>query len=85
MSREPRHGYELEAHVTNISRGRVASGNATVYKAVKRLAGDGLVTVMVGSQGDRRRYYEITREGRAQLGRDLGLLRRTVQAFDERF
>jgi len=84
LSREPRHGYRLEAHVVNISGGRIMPGRSTVYKALGRLVREGLVIELVSAPGDRRRYYDITGDGRSQLGRDLRLLRGVVQAFDLR-
>jgi DNA-binding PadR family transcriptional regulator len=82
LRRSPKHGYVLEAHVTNVSLGRVLPGHATVYKALKRLAKDELIIPLESEPSDRRRYYDITRKGKAQLGRDLALLRRVLEAFD---
>jgi DNA-binding PadR family transcriptional regulator len=84
LKRSPRHGYELRSHVVNISMGRLVSGNSTVYKAVKRLVGEGLVVPLARSGNDRRQFYDITAAGLGQLGRDLALLRRFLQAFDMR-
>src|SRR4051812_46131189 len=83
LSRSPKHGYVLDAHVTNVSLGRIMPGKAAVYKVLGRLDREGLVNELP-SVGGRRKEYEITSAGRSQLGRDLMLLRRTLQAFDDR-
>jgi DNA-binding PadR family transcriptional regulator len=84
LSRQPRYGYELEGHIVNISYGRISPGWSTTYKALRRLARQGFIKELDRLPGDRRRYYDITESGRAQLGRDLALMRGIVRAFDMR-
>lgn len=83
LSRSPKHGYVLDALITNVSLGRIMPGKAAIYKVLRRLQREGLVQELTGASS-RRREYDITPAGRSQLGRDLALLRRTLQAFDDR-
>lgn len=84
LSREPKHGYVLEAHITKLSLGRVMLGKATIYKVLKRLTQDGLIEKLSSVARGRRTEYQITPAGRSQLGRDLALLRQTLRVFDDR-
>ncbi len=64
-----RHGYGIVKEVERQSKGRVQLDPANLYRSIKRLARDGLVTeVEVDSacddQDDRRRYYAMTEFGR---------------------
>lgn len=82
LSRQMRHGYEIEAHIYNMGRGRVMAATGGAYKAIARLVKEGTIERLDHEPGDRRRYYAITEEGRRQLGRDIWLMRRVVTAYE---
>src|SRR4051812_50225033 len=65
----PRHGYAIAQLARELSSGRVGLSAGTLYGALERLGDQGLITPggegRVG--GRRRRVYELTEDGRAQL------------------
>lgn len=82
LSKNPAHGYGLQAQIENFSFGRVSLGSASIYRTLRRMCRDGLIVPLAKEPGERTRYYDITQAGRNQLGRDLALLRRLLKAFD---
>jgi DNA-binding PadR family transcriptional regulator len=84
LSMESRHGYDIEAHISNLGGRRVLPGTSSAYKALARLVREGHVMRLQTEAGSRRRYYAITDEGRAQLRRDLLLMRNVIAAYDTR-
>jgi DNA-binding PadR family transcriptional regulator len=82
------HGYRIIQRVEEQTRGRIRLGPGTLYGALKRLLGAGLV-VESGQRPDpelddeRRRYYRLTPAGRRllraeaeRLAEDVALARR---------
>lgn len=65
----PKHGYAIMQAVTVLSDGRVHLSTGTLYGALDRLAGDGLISAgdpeVVG--GRTRRSYHLTPAGRAAV------------------
>jgi DNA-binding PadR family transcriptional regulator len=79
----PAHGYAVMRFVEEVSDGTVRLGPGTLYRTLQRLVADGLV-VEVASESEephdaRRRYYELTAQGREAASREAGLLARLVQ------
>ncbi len=68
-----RHGYGILLEVEERTGGRVRLGPGTLYGAIKRLRGQGLVEETAGEEDDptdeRRRYYRLT-----PLGREVAVL-----------
>jgi DNA-binding PadR family transcriptional regulator len=87
------HGYALMRRVEELSDGAVRMGPGTLYGTINRLLEAGLVVETTdrraaadassspSSEGDRRRYYELTADGRAvaldEVRRLAALVRRT--------
>jgi DNA-binding PadR family transcriptional regulator len=73
----PQHGYGIMTDVEEISAGRVRLRAGTLYAALDRLAGDGMVAAereeIVG--GRLRRYYRLTPDGTAVLAAETERLR----------
>jgi DNA-binding PadR family transcriptional regulator len=67
------HGYALMRRVEELSDGAVRMGPGTLYGTLNRLVDDGQIVETTDrrarSDGERRRYYELTKSGR-QLARD---------------
>jgi DNA-binding PadR family transcriptional regulator len=66
---QARHGYAIMARAEELSRGRVKLQTGTLYGALDRLTGEGLVRTM-GEEvvnGRARRYYALTDSGHAEL------------------
>lgn len=69
LAPRPAHGYGVIRAVEELSEGRVRLRAGTLYAALDRLVGDGLLTES-GEEvvdGRNRRYYAITTEGRQVL------------------
>jgi PadR family transcriptional regulator PadR len=65
----PRHGYGIVTEVAELSGGRVKLKIGSLYGALDRLAGEGLIELEREEpwQGRLRRYYRITDTGRGAL------------------
>ena len=66
---EPLHGYAIVTRAAELSRGRVKLATGTLYSALDRLSGEGLVESVREEvvNGRARRYYALTPGGRAAL------------------
>jgi len=71
----PRHGHAILLDVREFAGVRLGPG--TLYGAIGRLEGDGLIEPM--PLDGRRRPYRLTRAGRRALGERLGGLNQAVQ------
>jgi len=71
------HGYSIMQDIESLSDGRVAMRAGTLYAALDRLVGEGLIkdagTEVV--EGRLRRYYEITNHGAGKLEEEVVRLR----------
>ncbi len=79
----PVHGYAVVERLRQRSDGHFDLPEGTVYPALHRLEADGLLRsswAVVG--GRKRRLYELTDRGRAELGERSGDWRRFVLAVD---
>ena len=84
------HGYALMRRVEELSEGAVRMGPGTLYGTINRLLESGLVEETTGRRApageagvERRRYYELTGQGRAvaldEVRRLAALVRRTAK------
>jgi DNA-binding PadR family transcriptional regulator len=77
------HGYALMRHVEELSDGTVRMGPGTLYGTLNRLVTDGLIVEtthrIAREPGDRRRYYELTADGREAAVAELDRLRALVE------
>ena len=81
------HGYALMRRVEELSDGAVRMGAGTLYGTINRLVNDGLIAETTGrvarDDGERRRYYELTADGRSvaldELARLRSLVRKTAR------
>ena len=71
LIREPSHGYRIAQRIKQRSRGVLDFKEGTLYPALHKLENDGLVESYDGvEKGRPRRYYRITKSGRATLVKD---------------
>jgi DNA-binding PadR family transcriptional regulator len=86
LSPDPLHGYGVIKSVAEISEGRVRLGAGTLYGALERLAGDGLVAVVKEEivDGRHRRYYDLTGHGRSVLAEETARLARLAATAQRR-
>jgi DNA-binding PadR family transcriptional regulator len=81
-----KHGYAIMREVGILSEGKVRMGPGTLYTTIQRLLELGLVVeTLAKSQADaRRRYYRLTRTGRAVLETEMGRLEALVRLARKR-
>ena len=76
------HGYALMRRVGELSDGAVRMGPGTLYGTLNRLVADGLIVETTDrvdrDESERRRYYELTAEGRAVALAELARLKTLV-------
>ncbi len=82
------HGYAIMGFVDELSGGSAQLGPGTLYRTLARLVADGLVEEAPGESEDqphdsRRRYYRLTRAGRAVAAREAEFLSRLVAVADQ--
>jgi PadR family transcriptional regulator PadR len=82
----PRHGYAIAQLARDLSDGRVGLSAGTLYGALERLSDQGLIRpvedLRVG--GRRRRVYDLTEDGRAQLVEEAQRLREAADIVTAR-
>jgi DNA-binding PadR family transcriptional regulator len=77
LSDGERHGYGVVKEVEERSGGRVTLDPATLYRSIRKLMRDGLVTETDGADedgGERRRYYGVTPFGRRVVAAEASRL-----------
>lgn len=78
----PMHGYALIEELKRRSFGSLEVPEGTVYPALHRLEGAGLLTSAWSDGARRRRIYRLTARGRRELGQKRGEWRAFVKAVD---
>ena len=86
LAASPMHGYAITTDVAEISAGRVRLHPGTLYAALDRLRGEGLVDVSGEEVVETRlrRYYRLTEEGARRLADDVQRLRDNAAIASER-
>ena len=80
LADDAKHGYAIQQDVEAFAGVRLGPG--TLYGAIARLEDDGLIR-SIGSP-ERRKPYEITPAGRAELDRKVKALRGLVRTAERR-
>jgi DNA-binding PadR family transcriptional regulator len=80
-----RHGYAIAQEAERVSGGEVRLGPGTLYGSLQRLVRDGLIeetspAKRAHDDDERRRYYRLTRDGRAALEAETARLAALVAA-----
>lgn len=76
----PRCGIEIMARVEEISRGRLRIGPGTLYTMLAKFESNGLIApVPSAGEGGKRKSYEMTPAGAAQLTREYERLKRQAE------
>lgn len=86
LSEKPSYGYEISKRIREITEGKYAIKETTLYSAFNRMEKNGYITSFYqnASNGKRRTYYEITEEGRAfyqEKCREWRLTKEVVELF----
>jgi PadR family transcriptional regulator PadR len=78
---EPSHGYRIAQKIKERSQGVLDFKEGTLYPALHKLENEGSVESYESIENGRpRRYYRITKSGRAILARDRGEWRELSRA-----
>jgi transcriptional regulator len=79
----PLHGYAIAQHIARLSQEVLQVEQGSLYPALERLLGAGLVTAKWGTSptGRRARYYTITASGRKRLGQEISAFDNVVAAI----
>ena len=76
------HGYALMRRVEELSDGAVRMGAGTLYGTINRLVDEGLLVEttdrVTRDESERRRYYDLTADGRSVALDELARLRSLV-------
>jgi len=74
------HGYAIRSRVEESTAGRVKLYPATLYGSVREMAESGLIEALEGEPDadQRRRYYQLTKQGREALGAEVDRLQGLV-------
>ena len=71
LVQQPSHGYSIAQRIKGQSKGLLDFKEGTLYPALHKLENEGLVeSYEEVEKGRTRRYYRITKSGRATLSRD---------------
>src|SRR5689334_25193990 len=71
LANEPGHGYRIAQKIKHSSEGLLDFKEGTLYPALHKLELEGAVESYEGvEKGRTRRYYRITKNGRAALAKD---------------
>ncbi len=76
LAEGPKHGYAITADVAQLAGVRLGPG--TLYGALSRLEGKGLIEALPAE--DRRRPYRLTGAGSAVLARELQTLKHVARS-----
>ena len=82
LASEAKHGYAVMQEVEQLSDGEVRMGPATLYTTIQRLGDLNLISEVTppGDEEDsRRRYYEISLQGRTLLDLELARMKSLVR------
>lgn len=84
LADEPRHGYAIIRDVEQRTDGEVLLQTGALYRTLKRLLGEELIEETAAppgetSEDERRRYYTLTRLGRAVTTAEIERLARLVK------
>jgi PadR family transcriptional regulator PadR len=81
LSLEPMHGWGITQRIRDLSEGVLDVNQGSLYPALQRLEGKGLVTSdWTTTRNNRRaRYYRLTESGRAELAPEEASWRRHVE------
>lgn len=83
LEQEPTHGYRIAQRIKERSRGVLDFKEGTLYPALHKLENDGLVeSYEEVEHGRRRRYYRISKSGRAALAKDRAEWRQLSRAVN---
>ena len=82
LSKGPNHGYGIMQMTKTLSEGDVTIGSGTMYGATSNMMKKGWIRETMEGQGERKRLYTLTDEGRAALQNEILRLKRMLAAAE---
>jgi PadR family transcriptional regulator PadR len=84
LSLEPQHGWAISERIQQVSRAAIDIPQGSLYPALHRLERRGWIRAEWGASDNNRRakFYELTKDGRKQLGAETQAWRRLTAAVD---
>ncbi len=84
LSLGPMHGWAISERLHDISRATLKIPQGSLYPALHRLERRGWIEAEWGASENNRKakYYELTRDGKAQLARETALWQRLTTAVE---
>jgi len=81
-----KHGYAIMQQTTKLSEGRFRMGPGTLYTTIQRLLDFCLIEEVSDNSdgGARRRYYRLTRQGRALLDMEISRMGAVLRLASEK-
>jgi transcriptional regulator len=82
---EPQHGWAIARRIKQMSSDVLTVQQGSLYPALHRLEHQGWISAEwgVSEQGRRAKYYELTRAGRRQLGKEAASWERLAAAITQ--
>ncbi len=82
LAREPLHGWGISKRIQDLSGEELSVGQGSLYPALHRLEQQGWIAARWQDTdlGRRAKFYELTRDGREQLERELATWKRLSSA-----
>ena len=84
LSLRERHGYEIIKQIAEDSNGKIHLGPGPLYTSIRQLLEQDLVEEIQKADDSRRRYYRLSKKGRAALVEELDYYRNTITLAQER-
>ncbi|HSA99828.1 MAG TPA: PadR family transcriptional regulator [Anaerolineales bacterium] len=77
----PSYPYEMSAEISKLSQGTISVDDNSIYRALNRFESVGIVKseLQESSTGPQRRYYSLTKTGKALL---TEFIQRNIQIFE---
>jgi DNA-binding PadR family transcriptional regulator len=79
-----KHGYAIMQETSKLSEGRFRMGPGTLYTTIQRLLELCLIEEVWDSTESRRRYYRLTRQGRALLDLEINRMGAVLRLASEK-
>jgi len=84
LSLKERHGYEIIKQVAEDSGGKLKLSPGALYTSIKQLHEQGLIEETAQDNDTRRRYYRLTKNGKATLGDEVAYYQNSVLLAQKR-
>lgn len=84
LSLKERHGYEIIKQVVDDSNGKLNLSPGALYTSIKQLLEQKLIQEVLRDDDTRRRYYKLTKNGKAALNAEVDYYQNSVALARQR-